>query len=234
MQDLILLHGAIGASNQLEALADNLKENFKIHKLDFSGHGGKAMPDENFSIPFFADEVKAYLQENKIGSANFFGYSMGGYVAIYLAKYSAGLVNKVITLATKFQWDEEIAACEVKMLDPEKISEKLPAFAAQLEARHHPNDWKMVMSKTAEMLLQLGKQNALQLNDYETISTECLLLVGDSDKMVSVDETMAVFDALPNARFKILPETPHPLEQVNESLLADLILSFINSTNENS
>jgi pimeloyl-ACP methyl ester carboxylesterase len=229
MQDLILLHGALGVAAQFASLKDQLKTDFNIHTLNFSGHGGSPMPDENFSIPLFAKEVKAYLDQNNIQSVDFFGYSMGGYVAMYLAKYFPDAVNKVITLATKFQWDENIAAREIKMLDPEKISQKLPAFAAQLQERHHPNDWKLIMFKTTEMLLQLGKENAMQLKDYESISKDCLLLVGDSDKMVSVDETMAVFDALPNARFKILPETPHPIEQVDVKLLSDLIKKFINS-----
>jgi pimeloyl-ACP methyl ester carboxylesterase len=229
MQHLILLHGALGSASQFDLLKDRFTDHFNVHTINFSGHGGQPMPDKNFSISLFADEVREFIKENKLLSVNFFGYSMGGYVALYLAKHSPDLVNKIITLATKFHWDEDVAAREAKMLDPEKISAKIPAFAEELKQRHHPNDWKDVLSKTREMLLELGKENVLQTEDYRSISNESLLLIGDNDKMVSVDETTAVFNALPDARMKILPETSHPIEQVNVKLLSELIKDFINT-----
>lgn len=227
MHSLLILHGAIGANDQLQALADALKDKCIVHTLNFSGHGGIAFPEADFSIPLFAGEVLKYLQQNKIERVNIFGYSMGGYVAIYLAKHHPALVGKIITLATKFYWDEAVAAKEVKMLDAEIILQKVPAFAEQLRERHLPNDWKTVLDKTKEMLLQLGQQNALQLNDYATISADCLLLLGDKDKMVTIDETIAVQKALPNGSFRSLPDTQHPIEQVNTTMLASVITDFL-------
>ncbi len=51
---------------------------------------------------------------------------MGGYVALYLAKHHLQLVHKIFTLATKFHWDETVAANENKRLQPEGIEEKVP------------------------------------------------------------------------------------------------------------
>ena len=227
MHPLLIFHGAIGAKDQMQALADALKENCIVHTLNFSGHGGEPFPDKDFSIPLFAGEVLNYLQQNKIERVNIFGYSMGGYVAMFLAKHHPELVGRIITLATKFYWDEAVAAKEVKMLDAEIILQKVPEFAEQLRVRHLPNDWKMVLDKTKEMLLQLGQQNTLQLTDYKNILADCLLLLGDKDKMVTVDETIAVQKALPNADFKLLPGTPHPIEQVDTTMLASVITDFL-------
>lgn len=227
MQHLILLHGAIGAADQLESLKDLLKKDFEVHLFNFSGHGGKPFPSENFSIASFSNEVLAYLDQNRIQSAHFFGYSMGGYVAMHLAKDQPSRVNKIVTLATKFQWDQEIAEREVKMLDAEKISEKLPAFAEQLRQRHAPNDWKIVLQKTIEMLIGLGNQNALQLKDYASISNQCLLLVGEKDKMVTQEETVEVYKALPNAKLMTIPDTSHSIEHVDVLMLAGIINEFL-------
>ena len=41
------------------------------------------------------------LQQNNMEQANIFGYSMGGYVGMYLAKHHPGKNNRLITLATK-------------------------------------------------------------------------------------------------------------------------------------
>jgi len=227
MKHLLLLHGAIGAKDQLNPLADLLKTTYRIHTLNFDGHGGAAMPSDPFSIPLFAKNVHDYCNAAGITSADVFGYSMGGYVAMYLAKQSPALVNKIITLATKFNWDEMIAAKETKMLDAGVIAQKVPAFASQLQQRHAPNDWIQVLDKTKEMLLELGRQNTLQLNDYATIQTPSLIMLGDKDKMVTAEETLSVYRTLPSAQLCILPNTPHPLEQVDAELLAYHITRFL-------
>jgi pimeloyl-ACP methyl ester carboxylesterase len=226
MQHILLLHGAIGAKDQLQSLAENLADEYIVHNINFSGHGGEASK-KDFSIPHFAGDVLNYLQQNKIKQTNIFGYSMGGYVAMYVAKHHPEIVSKLITLATKFYWDQAVAAKEVKMLDANIILEKVPAFAKQLEQRHLPNDWKTVLEKTKEMLLQLGENNTLKLEDYSNISIASLLLLGDKDKMISLEETAAVQKALPNATFQLLAGVPHPIEQVDVNLLSSLIKEFI-------
>ncbi len=227
MQHIILLHGALGNKDQLHPLAKMLNGSFLVHSFNFSGHGGRPFPDIAFSIPLFAEEILEYMKETNIDQADIFGYSMGGYAALHLAKHYPHKINRLITLATKFHWDDKTAAREVKMLDAKTIQEKVPAFAAQLQQRHAPNDWLTLLDKTKELLIGLGQQNALQLNDYTYISTPALILLGDRDKMVTLEETTAVYKQLPNAQLGVLPGTPHAFEQVKVSFLAEMITRFI-------
>jgi esterase len=67
----------------------------------------------------------------------------------------------------------------------------------------------------------------LHLNEYASIQTPSLIMLGDKDKMVSREETIAVYEQLPNAQLAILPATPHPIEQVDKDLLAYHIRRFI-------
>jgi len=225
MQHLLLLHGAIGAKEQLLPLAEKLKPNYIVHALNFSGHGGEPMPT-HFSIELFANDVLNYLDKNNLDSINIFGYSMGGYVAMYLAKNHPSRINKVMTLATKFHWTEEIAEKEIKMLNPEKIQEKLPEFAKTLEGRNKPNDWKLALKETGKMMIALGKKNTLQLSDYETIGHQTLICIGDKDTMVTLEETIAVYRQLKNANFLVLPYTQHPIEKVDLERISSEIRNF--------
>ena len=113
------------------------------------------------------------------------------------------------------------------MLNTEVISEKLPHFAKQMERRHFPNDWKLVLEKTMQMLIQLGTNNVLTLKDYAVITQPCLLLLGDKDNMVTMEETIAVAHTLPAGEFKLLPDISHPIEKVNRTLLGTEIKSFL-------
>lgn len=227
MQPLLLLHGAIGASAQLTPLANKLSAYYNVYSLNFSGHGGAPGNDTPFSMPAFAAEVLAFMAAQGLDKVSVFGYSMGGYVAMYLAKHHPGKVDKIVTLATKYHWDEATAAKEVQMLDPDKIEQKVPAFADAQLKMHLPNDWKALMRKTAAMMLDLGKDNPMKTEDYAAIVAPAMLLLGDRDKMVTLDETLVVYRALPNARMGIMPGTPHPIEQVNTDMLAFFIKDFI-------
>jgi pimeloyl-ACP methyl ester carboxylesterase len=227
MQPILLLHGAIGAKDQLANLEKELADSFSVHRLNFSGHGGSPFADEPFSIKLFADEVIAYLDKKGIESAHIFGYSMGGYVALYLAKHHPQRRDKLMTLATKFTWDESIAAKEIKMLDAGKIEEKLPGFAMALKERHAPNDWKTVLEKTAAMLADMGNDNPLKPVDHVTIQQPVLLMLGYRDKMVTPGETLEVYTNLSQAQLSVLPNTPHPLEMADQARLAFEIRSFL-------
>ncbi|HRG51369.1 MAG TPA: alpha/beta fold hydrolase [Bacteroidia bacterium] len=227
MQHLIILHGALGSADQFQSLAGLLNNLYKIHVINFYGHGG-ATDIEHFSIEKFADQVFQYLTENDIEKANIVGYSMGGYVALYLAKLHSQRINKIFTLATKFHWTPAIAEQETKLLNPEKIAEKLPAFAQALEKRHAPNDWKALLTKTAKLMIDLGNHPSLDATDFQKFETPVLIGIGDKDNMVSLEETIEVYRKLKNANLLVLPATPHPIEKVNVKRLAAEISLFFN------
>lgn len=109
----------------MHPLAEELKKEFTVHTLNFSGHGGKSTTDA-FSIPLFAQEVLRYLDEQQLSSVAIFGFSMGGYVALYLASQHPERISYVFSLGTKFSWTPEISVREVRMLDVAGIKEKVP------------------------------------------------------------------------------------------------------------
>jgi len=54
MQKIILLHGALGSSKNFESLVTLLQNNFEVHTLTFEGHGGKTIPNDDFTMERFA------------------------------------------------------------------------------------------------------------------------------------------------------------------------------------
>ncbi|MBX2906526.1 MAG: alpha/beta fold hydrolase [Taibaiella sp.] len=227
MKPLILLHGAIGAGDQLEPLATLLSSQYDVHVIDFSGHGAARPTVELFSMELFANDVRAYMLSTGLERASIFGHSMGGYVAMYLARHSPELIDCIVTLATKWHWDEATAAKETRMLNADKIEQKVPSFAETLHKRHAAHGWKNVLAKTADMMLALGADNPLKAEDHAAITQPSLILLGDRDKMVSLEETLAVYKALPNGQMGMLPGTGHPVEQVDIEVLHFFINRFL-------
>ena len=54
-----------------------------------------------------------------------------------------------------------------------------------------------------------------------------MLMLGDRDKMVSIEETVNVYRQLTDARFSVLPGTPHAIEAVDWSLVVPILLRFL-------
>lgn len=225
MNKLLLLHGALGSKAQLDPLAKLLQPGFDTWALNFSGHGGAPFAPA-FGIESFAAETLDFLNRNNLEKVDIFGYSMGGYVALHLARLHPQRVGRIVTLATKFDWTPASAERESKMLDPEKIEAKVPAFAAQLQERHLPNDWKLVLRKTAALMHQLGQQPLLTPEVLAQIGQPTLVCLGDADQMVNIDETKLVAESLPSGQLQILPQTPHPLEKVDLNALAGVVRAF--------
>ena len=230
METVLLLHGAAGASTQLEPLAEKLKDSFNVILFNFSGHGGKLVPPEPFSIELFAGEVLNLINKGRLSGINIYGYSMGGYVALYLARNFPEKVNKIFTTASKFKWEEADAIKESRLLNPEKIIEKVPSFADKLSRLHYPENWKTVLEKTAEMMINLGRDPVLKDEDFSKIENEILLSVGDRDNMVSAEETIHVYRLLKKSQLYIIPDSGHPIEKISADKLSAEIKSFFSDS----
>lgn len=225
MKPIILLHGAIGAADQLEPLAKELSANgYKTYTLNFSGHGQTPF-QTNFSIQQFADELLEFVVKTHLIRPTVFGYSMGGYVALYLASQKPGMLGDIITLGTKFEWSPEIAAKEIKMLDAKTITEKVPKFAEALQKRHGSN-WQLLLQKTADMMIDLGNNNLLNDTTFSQVKNKVLIGLADGDTMVGVEETDNAASKIIASKRYTLANTKHPIETVNVNELSKIISEF--------
>ncbi len=225
MRSIILLHGAIGAKDQLEPLAKELSSlGYKTYLFNFSGHGDTPYANE-FGIKQFTLELDQFLSENNLVKPDVFGYSMGGYVALYLASQHPERLGKIITLGTKFNWDLLIAHGEAKMLDTGIIKEKIPKFAAALEKRHG-DGWEFLLKKTAAMMIDLGNDNVLNARTFSQIKNKVLIGLADNDSMVTIEETNNAVSKIVDAKRYTLVNTKHPIETVKVAELAKTISEF--------
>lgn len=223
---LIILHGALGSKEQFLSLREALLEHYEVFTIDFDGHGDSKSSDI-FSIALFTQNVVDFLEEHKISKIDVFGYSMGGYVAMNLAVEYPFLINRIITLGTKFDWTTSFAEKEVKMLNPEQIQIKVPSFAKRLE-QLHGEKWKKVVSKTAIMMTDLGNFPHLKMEDFKSIPNKTLICLGELDNMSTIEESQDVVNCLPNGKFQSVLDFKHPIETVSQSRLSSIIKEFLN------
>lgn len=222
---LILLHGALGSEAQFYSILTVLSVGFEVERFNFSGHHGKPFQAE-FGIEQFTRELSEFIDENNFSDAYIFGYSMGGYVALNYARQNPEKITKIFTLGTKIDWNPEFSAAQVKMMNPEKMEEKIPKYAALLAETQAPNDWKILVNKTAQMMTELGN-NPIPLAEFEKIEIPVMIALGDSDNLVTEEECKNLVSVLKKGVFRKIPNSKHPIEQIDEHLCLKELTRFL-------
>jgi len=215
---------------QLVPLQEKLSLEREVFIMDFEGHG-ISKSEKDFSIQLFTHNVIDFLKERKISKIDIFGYSMGGYVALNLAMKHPNLVGKITTLGTKFEWTPTFAEKEIKMLNPDNIQMKVPAFAERLKQLHGTENWKNVVLKTAKMMQDLGEKPIFEIGDYLKIKTATLICLGELDAMSTQAESKQVSKWLPNGKFLEIENLKHPIESAPMDEIVSIMNNFLKPNN---
>lgn len=220
--DLLLLHGALGSAQQMLSLQERIGGT----AIDLSGHGARASEHSRMSFDAFVSDIEAAFGEQGWSQADLFGYSMGGYAALLFAARHPARVRSVVTLGTKYLWTDEGLARELRMLDSDKMLEKVPAFAQALSDVHGPEHWRGVVASVARNMEELAAAPLLSPEVCRRITCPVLCLVGDADTTAIPEDTHAFAAMLPNASVEVLPNTRHPFESTDPASLSNRVERF--------
>ena len=223
---VLLLHGALGAAATMAPLAERLTPHFTVHGLDFRGHGASPDPGVPLTMELLAEQVAAYVTAHGLAPARIFGHSLGGYVALQLAEARPALVSRVATLAMKLAWTPEISAQMRRQFDPATIRARAPRVADALAALHTGMGWEHLLPATSTMLDDLGARPRLTRDVFARITHPVRLGIGDRDTMVTIEETLDAYRALPAGELEVLPATPHPMERVDLDRLSRSLVAI--------
>ncbi len=102
---VLLLHGwSASADLNFFAAYGLLAESYRVIALDLRGHGRGMRSTEPFSLEDCADDAAALLGQLGVQHVVAVGYSMGGPVALLLARRHPGLVDALVMQATALEW----------------------------------------------------------------------------------------------------------------------------------
>jgi pimeloyl-ACP methyl ester carboxylesterase len=223
--NLLLLHGALGSREQLATFADVMPTR-SLRQVEFSGHGEQPRPDEGISFAHFVEDIGRAVKFANGDEVHLFGYSMGGYAALLYAAKHPDKVASVTTLGTKFQWDREGLDRELRLLDPQKMKEKVPQFAMDLLRVHGHDRWEQLVYDTAALITSLHREPLLSPDLLAKITCPVMLCVGDRDRTAVPEHTLATARLMPRASTLVLPATQHPADHVDLQVLLPHLRSF--------
>src|ERR671935_3223680 len=97
---LVLLHGALSAiGTSFGKVLPSLAKTRQVIAVEQQAHGHTADIDRPLTYEQMADDTAALLRHLEIGSADVYGYSLGGGVALQLAIRHPELVRKLVLVS---------------------------------------------------------------------------------------------------------------------------------------
>jgi pimeloyl-ACP methyl ester carboxylesterase len=222
---IVLLHGANGAREEMAPLAALLAP-LGAFVPNWLGHGGRPPPGPGYSIAGLVDDLVATLDAAGIRRCFLFGYSVGGYIALALARRSPERVRGVITLATRHIWDRESVEHLVYLADPKRLTRSGNPRAAELARVHHPTDWHLVNGANRRLFADLGASPPLSDEDLRNIAAPVLVLNGANDPLVSAEESHALAGLFRTWRLGLFEGSAHPLPATPIADIAAATVAF--------
>src|SRR5438034_5805559 len=113
---LVLLHGAFMTIELMGKLVPELARSRQVIAIELQGHGHTADIDRPITYEHLADNTAALLRHLGIGTADLYGYSLGGGVALQVAIRHPELVRKLVLVSASYtsegMYPEVLAAIE--------------------------------------------------------------------------------------------------------------------------
>jgi malonyl-CoA O-methyltransferase len=244
--DLVLLHGWALHGGMWGPWLDQLARRARLYLVDLPGHGRSKWPEDASTLRDLARAVSPHVPNG----AAVLGWSLGGMVALELARSRPGDLAALVLIATTpcfLAREDWPAGMNPGVLDgfaaglagdyrrtlsnflalqtwgDENASQALRSLRANLDAHGEPDPHALVAG--------LGILRTADLRDeLAAIAVPALVIAGEHDRLTPVAAGRELASRLPSARFVEVPKAGHaPFLSHPEAVLREVegFLSFL-------
>jgi pimeloyl-ACP methyl ester carboxylesterase len=219
---LVLHHGTFGSGTDWAdfGYVGVLEEDHQLILVDARGHGDSDKPHDPaaYDIAHRTSDVLAVLDDLGVRSADYFGYSLGGWTGFLLARYAPHRFNSFIFSAAH-PYAEDMQP--FRNLMPRSAG----AFATFIDQlfgnRLTPALRSRLLANDLDALRALTQNRVSNADALQSMTMPCLLFVGELDPRFEMVKKCV--SELPSAKFFTLPECDH----VDALVRSDLVLPHI-------
>jgi len=196
---LFLLHGYTQSSDVWRDHVNDYIDEYQVYLVDLTGHGKSDAFTETLSIKQVAEDLNALIQHLKLDKINALGFSYGGDVLYQLALINPSLIESMVTIGSLGSWT---------IKDHPDIEK---SFTYET-AKDYP--WIKDAHKSDEqvrIMFEQFKHYSIRLSndDLQKIKTNVLIVAGDNDQGVPLEEVIRSRKYLPNSDLWIIPNVGH-------------------------
>ncbi|OZM56204.1 hypothetical protein CIB95_13905 [Lottiidibacillus patelloidae] len=239
---IILIHGFLSSIFSFRKLMPLLTEHFHVYAIDLPPFG-KSEKSRSFFYSFstYSKLVASFCAKKKLSKVNIVGHSLGGQIAMHVAKTYPDLVNKLVLLCSSgyitrpsrkmlaasyipfFKWymKRKLAESGIRgnlmnvVYDKKIVNEELELGYVEPFLDEAIFDALLVMYRKLE--------NHLISNELNQITTETLLIWGKEDRVTPLSVGKRLHKDLPNSKLIVYEKAGHLIpEEIPEKIVTDI------------
>ena len=241
-EPLLLIEGLGQSMWAWREQAPAFSERYRTITYDARGTGRSAVPGEPYGIDDLASDAADVLDGRR---AHVVGLSMGGYTALTLALARPELVRSLVLAGTgaggadrvpRPQEIRDAYAAAVGLPFDEYGRTTMPMTFSPGWTERNPERFEEILAArgehptpdvTLDAHLQVCYGFYNRGTEVERIETPALVLHGDADVVVPVENGRMLASRLPNASYHELPGLGHNLQLEDPATFNQLVLEFL-------
>jgi pimeloyl-ACP methyl ester carboxylesterase len=185
-----------------------------------------------------ADDMVALITALDLQKPLIYGYSDGGQVALEIGMRAPDLPQALVVGGAWFKFTPQYRALMQSFfgdelgqaIDTAHFAQAQPDWVAFLQQIYGPDDWKRLIQQVKSMWVTPLNYTS---DDFARVVAPTLVLLGDRDNFIPIEEAVEMYRLLPNAELAILPGIDHgDFLSAKVPLIQPLILDFLNRYRE--
>ena len=245
IKNVIILHGFLGMSDNWQTIGKKISScGLKVHLLDLRNHG-KSFWSDNFNYKVISDDLKLYVDKNKISDFSLIGHSMGGKSAIQFAYNYPSKVKKLIILdIINKTYDQNYLHLKIlNLLESidfsiynrrteiedylfENLNDKiLVSFLMKNVYRDSFNKFKL--KPNIKVLKKNYKNICCKINLYEDFNVETIFFKGEKSNYINNIDIGEKFEKFNNYKIINIPNAGHWIHIDNSDLFIEKLIPQI-------
>lgn len=239
---LVCLHGISSNSRSWSNQLDNLAANFRVIAWDAPGYGQSNDPQPPFMMLDYATVLAGLLNALSLAKVVVVGLSMGGVLAQEFYRRYPEYVAALVLADTNTGGGARPAEERQKRLEarlqaaatltPEQMAkQRAPALLSPYAA---PEILQAVTAMISEIHPAGYRNAAIALDAADerdvlpTIAVPTLILWGEHDTVAPEPESWAIYQAVPNAKFKLIAGAGHLSNIEQPQIFNQAVSEFVN------
>jgi pimeloyl-ACP methyl ester carboxylesterase len=235
-KSLIFLHGAMGTSQVWKPYIPILSNDFNIILPDLRGHGKTENLSKKIDLHLMADDIAALIDALKLDKPFLCGWSTGGDIGLDIAMRYPDCVSRLIVGGVTLRVTEAAIATLKAMglegpgqINFEQAEKAIPQLTEVWKKDHSqsPSHWKELLTQVS---FEMINPTLPAKDDLKQINVPTLIIWGDRDQFLPVEDAVELYRLIPNAQLAVVPNADHFITRTNVMLFAELVKGFILSS----
>ena len=226
LRTYVLLHAFPIGANLWEPQMHSIPEGWRLITPDLRGFGGSTEADSvgALSMSDYADDLVDLLDELGIARAVIGGLSMGGYATLAFLQRDAERVDGLILANTRAGADSPEARANrrnmLALLDREGPSgvarDMMPKLLGKTTREANPEaeaTVRRLIKQQSPVAIRAAIHRMMHRPDstplLAQITVPTLVITGDEDELIPIDESRAIANAVRGATLAVIPRAGH-------------------------